>query len=320
MRAYWRNSLRNLLAIASVSVLLAGCLETTLSLTGGSPGGSGPASVPPNAPPTIKGVPASTHVIVGESFSFRPIAADADRDALTFSISNRPAWLQFDPKTGTLSGTPAMADVGVYANIAIAVSDGHTAVGGPAFAMTVTTTAVNQPPIIAGTPVTTAHAGQAYAFTPTASDPGGKPLTFSIANKPAWATFSTATGALTGTPVTADLGTFANVAISVSAGSFSAALAPFTITVQPTILGSATVSWQPPTQRADGTPLTNLAGFVIYYGNAAGSYPNRITVTNPGLTTYVIDALPSGTYYFVATAYDAAGYESAYSASASKTI
>jgi len=178
----------------------------------------------------------------------------------------------------------------------------------------------SQPPTISGAALTTAHVGQAYTFTPSASDPGGKPLTFSITNMPPWASFSPSTGTLTGTPSSTDAGSFANVAITVSDGSRSASLAPFTITVQPPAMGSATISWQAPTQRADGTPLTNLAGFRIYYGNAIGTYPVKITVANSGLNTYVVDNLPSGTYYFVTTAYDATGYESAYSAPASKTI
>ena len=47
---------------------------------------------------------------------------------------------------------------------------------------------------------TSVNENQAYSFTPTASDPDGNGLTFSITNKPNWASFSTTTGALTGTP------------------------------------------------------------------------------------------------------------------------
>ena len=176
------------------------------------------------------------------------------------------------------------------------------------------------PPTISGAPATSASTGHAYAFTPAASAAGGKALSFAIANKPAWASFSTSTGALAGTPTTTDVGTFANVAITVSDGARTASLAPFTITVRPGTVGSATLSWLPPTQRTDGTALMNLAGYRIYYGNTPGNYPSTITVANPGLSTYVIDNLPSGTYYFVASAYDAVGNESSYSTPASKTI
>ena len=61
-------------------------------------------------------------------------------------------------------------------------------------------------------------AGTAYSFTPTASDPDGNTLTFSIANKPSWATFNTGTGRLQGTPSAGDVGTTTGIVISVSDG------------------------------------------------------------------------------------------------------
>jgi len=59
-------------------------------------------------------------------------------------------------------------------------------------------------------------------FQPQASDPNGRRLTFSVQNKPAWATFSTTTGALTGSPTPA--GTYSNIVIGVTDGTASAAL------------------------------------------------------------------------------------------------
>jgi hypothetical protein len=78
--------------------------------------------------------------------------------------------------------------------------------------------------------------------------------------------------------------------------------------------GSVTLTWQPPTQNADGSPLTNLAGYKIYVGTDAGIYNHReIMLDNPGLTAYVIENLGHGTYYFVATAVNSAGIESFFS-------
>src|SRR5213075_57921 len=110
-------------------------------------------------------------------------------------------------------------------------------------AFSITVAAANNPPTISGSPPTTGSVGTLYTFTPTASDPDtGTTLTFSVANKPAWATFSTTTGQLSGTPTAA--GTFSNIAISVSDGKApTVALAAFSITVSasnspPTISGS----------------------------------------------------------------------------------
>jgi hypothetical protein len=75
--------------------------------------------------------------------------------------------------------------------------------------------------------------------------------------------------------------------------------------------GAVTLAWQPPTENADGSPLTNLAGYRIYVGTAAGVYNHsEIMLDNPGLTTYVIENLTHGTYYFAATAVKSTGLES----------
>jgi len=90
--------------------------------------------------------------------------------------------------------------------------------------------------------------------------------------------------------------------------------------VQALATNSTTLSWVPPTQNTDGTPLTDLAGFKIYWGPAAGTYPNSVTLNNPGLSTYVVNSLGSGTYFFAAAALNSSGAESALSGPATKII
>jgi hypothetical protein len=174
--------------------------------------------------------------------------------------------------------------------------------------------------MISGIPATSVMQGTQYTFQPTASDANGDPLTFSIVNTPAWATFTTSTGRLQGTPTAGNVGTTSGIIISVTDGLASRALSAFNITVQATATGSATLSWQPPTQNSDGSPLTNLAGYKVYWGNSLGTYPSSVTLNNPGLATYVVGNLVPGTYYFVVTALNTAGTESQHSNSASKTI
>lgn len=58
-----------------------------------------------------------------------------------------------------------------------------------------------------------------------------------------------------------------------------------------------TLTWVPPTENTDGTPLTDLSGYIILYGPGVGMLDQTITLTNPGLTTYVIDGLTLGTPY-----------------------
>ena len=274
-------------------------------------------NVAANGAPTISGSPATT-VTTGQAYSFTPTASDPDGNTLTFSIVNRPLWAAFSTSTGRLSGTPTSTSVGEYIDIRISVSDGQATASLAPFSITVAQ--ANRAPTIAGTPATTIVEGQAYSFTPTASDPDGDPLSFSITNQPSWATFSTSSGILSGTPGTGTVGTYSNIQITVSDGTLQASLAAFSITVQQAANGSATLTWTPPTTRTDGSPLTNLAGYRLRYGNSAGNYPNTITISNPGLTTYMVQNLAVGTYFFVLAAYDAAGSESVNSNPVSKTI
>ena len=271
-----------------------------------------------NRAPTITGTP-STTATQGTAYSFQPTAADPDSDPLTFAIANRPTWATFNVNTGLLQGTPGASNVGTFNNIVISVSDGKASTPLPAFSITVASS--NTPPVISGTPPTTATVGTQYTFTPTASDANaGTTLTFSITNKPGWAAFSTSTGALSGTPGLIDIGTTTGIVIAVSDGTLTASLPAFNVTVQALAIGSATLSWTAPTQNTDGTPLTNLAGFKIYWGPTAGNYPNSVTLNNPGLSTYVVESLGSGTYFFAATALSSSGAESALSTTATKTI
>ncbi|WP_287603400.1 ImpA family metalloprotease [Thiothrix sp.] len=187
------------------------------------------ASVP-NSAPTINGTPATT-VNVGESYSFTPTASDVDNDIKTFNIINKPTWATFDTDTGALSGTPAGTDVGTSAGIVISVTDGKsTPVSLAAFNIEVIQP--NRAPTLEGTPATAVNVGESYSFTPTASDADNDTLTFSIANKPAWATFDTTTGALTGTPAATDAGTTSDIVITVTDNKAEAvSLSAFAITV-----------------------------------------------------------------------------------------
>jgi hypothetical protein len=183
--------------------------------------------------------------------------------------------------------------------------------------------AVNNPPTINGNPTTSVAVNSTYSFTPSAGDIDGDALTFSISNAPSWATFNATSGTLSGTPGTGDAGAYQNIVISVSDGTVSASLAAFTITVTDSTpsTGSATLTWLAPTSNVDETPITDLAGFNIYYGTAPGAYDNVININNPGISSYVIENLTANTtYHFAVTAVDMAGNESTYSNPVSATI
>lgn len=292
----------------------------TAAFSSVSLGGSGttPSPSPTNSPPVISGAP-STAVTVGAQYAFTPTATDADGDSLTYSITNRPSWATFSASNGRLAGTPTSSHIGSYSNVVIRVSDGKATAQLPAFTIVVSNVA-NRAPVISGTPPTQVMQGTGYSFQPAASDADGDPLTFSIANAPPWASFSSSTGRLQGTPTAADVGTYGNIVIRVSDGKTTTALPAFGVTVLAVASGSATLSWTPPTTNTDGSPLTNLAGYRVYWGPAAGNYTSSVTLSNAGLTAYVVSSLAPGRYYFVVTALSSTGVESTFSNVASKLI
>jgi hypothetical protein len=295
---------------------------------GGGSGGSGQTSLPvdlPNNPPQIVGTPIGT-ALVGQLYRFTPSATDADGDVLTFRIENRPDWATFSPSTGRLEGTPPSTAQPVYQRILISVTDGQAFSELPAFDLAVQGGGggggANAAPTISGTPAASVIAGNAYEFTPQAVDPEGQPLTFTVTGRPAWATFDAATGRLSGTPSASDVGTYSGIVITVSDGAASASLAGFSIAVQAVQVGtgSATIAWTPPTSNTDNSPLTNLAGYRIYYGTSSGNLTQVLNLPNPGISSGVVENLAAGTWYFAVTSYNASNVESERSNVTSKTI
>lgn len=181
-------------------------------------------------------------------------------------------------------------------------------------------TALNSAPTISGSPPPSILEGQPYEFTPTASDVDGDTLEFTIARKPSWASFDRTTGRLAGTPDSEDVGNFTNIGISVSDGTVSAALTAFDITVNQIALGQATLSWNPPTANSDGSTLTDLSGYRIYYGRNRDNLTEVVVLNNPGLTRYVVENLSPARWYFSMTSRNSEGVESVRSALAAKTI
>lgn len=270
-----------------------------------------------NMPPIISGTPPAS-VTVGATYAFQPSASDPDGDPLGFTAQNRPPWATFDTATGRLAGTPQAGDAGTYSNISISVSDGSTTASLPAFSITVNEN--NSPPVISGSPPAQTTADQTWTFTPTASDPDGDVLTFTAQNAPSWATLNASTGTMSGTPGTGDVGTYSNIVITVSDGTASASLPAFSVEVIQAATGFAELSWTAPTTNTDGTALTDLVAYRIYYGTSAGSYSASAYIDNPGLTTYTVENLSPATWYFVATAVNSSGVESQFSNEASKTV
>jgi hypothetical protein len=173
---------------------------------------------------------------------------------------------------------------------------------------------------ISGNPPSSITQGTSFSFTPTVNNPSGGALTFTITNLPGWASFNPGNGRISGTPGPNDVGTYANIRITASNGADSVTSAAHTVEVVGTATGSVTLSWLPPTQNADGTPLVDLAGYRLYWGMSPAQLDNAVTLSNPSITTYVFDQLTPATWYFGATALNADGVESSMSNLASRAV
>jgi hypothetical protein len=221
--------------------------------------------------------------------------------------------MQFD------SISPRSAGTNFRVSVLVVLASLTACGGGEGGGGSATTNAV---PTISGSPGTNIAAGTAYSFQPVAADPEGATLSYSIQNKPTWATFSTSTGSLTGTPTSGNVGTSSNIIISVSDGTNTTAMSAFSVTVNAAAsnVGTLRVEWTAPTLNTDGSTLADLAGFRVYYGTSAGAMTQSLNVPGAAVRTATLTSLATGTYYVSVTAYSTGGTESVLSNPASGTV
>ncbi|WP_144394703.1 putative Ig domain-containing protein [Pleionea sediminis] len=181
-----------------------------------------------NDSPTITST-AVTSVNEDAAYSYTFTATDVDvGDTLTLSAPTLPTWLSFDSGTGALTGTPTNDEVGNH-NVTLRVNDGTVDVDE---SFTITVSNVNDDPVVTSTAVTSVDEDSAYSYTFTVNDVDvGDALTLSAPTLPTWLSFNTSTGALTGTPLDADVGDH-NVTLRVNDGTVNVDQS-FTITVNP---------------------------------------------------------------------------------------
>ncbi|WP_345853396.1 Ig-like domain-containing protein [Shewanella algae] len=196
-----------------------------------------------NAAPTVTQSFTVNAVVPGAPMSVSAVAADASATvsfsapASTGGVAISSYTVTSSPGGFTASGTGSPLTVSGLSNgtgYSFTVSASNIAGTGPASSPsnTVTPEPDNKAPSISGTPAGSVDQDSYYSFIPTATDPDQDPLTFSISNKPAWASFNTASGELSGTPLREHVGVSDNIIIRVSDGALSTDLAPFSVEVK----------------------------------------------------------------------------------------
>ncbi|POE02606.1 putative Ig domain-containing protein [Pectobacterium odoriferum] len=197
-----------------------------------------------NEAPVVSGTIAAQSIAQGGNLNVTVPAGtftDPDGDTLTLSATLAdgtalPAWLSFNPATGTFSGTPANGDVGSM-TIKVTATDGSNASVSTTFGLTVTN--VNDAPVVSGTIAaqSIAQGGNLNVTVPagTFTDPDGDTLTLSATLAdgtalPSWLSFNPATGTFSGTPANGDVGSL-TIKVTATDGSNASVSTTFGLTV-----------------------------------------------------------------------------------------
>ena len=174
---------------------------------------------------------------------------------------------------------------------------------------------------LSGTPPSQVMQGSQLNFAPNISNPNNVSLTFTATNLPSWASINPSTGRITGTPSSADVGTYTGISITVSGGGESFTSPSYSIMVVATAAGSATLTWTPPTQYTDGASLV-IDHYNLYVAGSQSALGGATPITvGAGQTSHTVVQLSTGqTWYFAITAVDASNIESVFSNIAQKAL
>ncbi len=245
------------LAIDPASGLLSGTplngdvgsiqIEITATDAAGASATSAPFSIDvanTNDPPTVTPIDAQT-ATEGSPFNLdvSPFFDDADAgDSLTFGATLAgggalPAWLNVDPASGVLSGTPSNADVGTIQVEITATDVAGASVTSAPFSIGVGDT--NAPPTVTAIGDQSATEDLPFDFDSSAffdDVDAGDSLTFGATLAgggalPAWLNVDPASGVLSGTPSNDDVGTIQVEITATDAAGAGVTSAPFSIDV-----------------------------------------------------------------------------------------
>lgn len=170
--------------------------------------------------------------------------------------------------------------------------------------------AINRAPTITAVADGYARVGETFSFEPAAADADGDALRYSATNLPPWASLDPNNGRITGTPGPNDQGVYELITIEVADAGRRAETAPFSITVIGDVnTGVATLRWEAPPSKLDGSPLDDLAGYRILFGRTAEDLDQSVLIDDPSITSYEFTELAKGIWYFAVVAVNAGGLE-----------
>ena len=80
---------------------------------------------------------------------------------------------------------------------------------------------------------------------------------------------------------------------------------------EPGIGAPVALTWEAPTANTNGTPLDDVAGYVIEYGPDPSLLGRSVRIQNPTANTYTMQDLSPGVWYFAVHAFTSAGVQGA---------
>jgi YbbR domain-containing protein len=320
-------------ASVNLTGLAAGTYNTAITVT--APGAvtktvSVALTVTAPAIPAIGLSPTSltfTGAVGGTNPAPKPITiSNSGTGTLSWTASDNTPWLALSPASGTNTGTVNASvnltglTAGTY-NTAITVTAPDATTKTVPVALTVTAPTT---PAIGLSPTSLTFTASVGGTTPapkpvTISNSGGGTLSWTASENTAWLTLSPVSGTNSGTVnASVNLTGLAagshNAIITVAASGTSISPRQIPVTLNITTASTATLSWNAGTE-------SDLAGYKVYRGTASGTYGAPLATLPKTITSHTATGLQNGTtYFFVITAYDNAGNESAYSNEVSKSI
>lgn len=259
--------------------------------------------------PTLSLNPAGPiSVNAGTQVAIAATAQEASANAtLTFSLNGAPAGVAFVGQSvfnnvpantneiANIKWTPTPAQVGSY-TFNVVVTDGAGLIATQPITINVDPAPPNLPPTVQNPGAQTVNVGTNANIQITAQDPESQPLTYTATGLPAWASISSTTGLITGTPGVGDIGGPTSITVNVSDG-VNTVSTTFTLTVVQT-------ANQPPVVSNPGTWIVSAGSFgtISVFAHDPESQPLTYTASanlptwvtlNPSAAGVILSGTPS---------------------------
>jgi Bacterial Ig-like domain (group 2) len=291
-------------------------LFSVMTLSACGAGGSGTVKVSSSGTQanltSIELTPTNPSIAVGTNQQFTVTGVYSDHS--TQDVTQFAQWTSSDTNKVTVSSAGMASGKGIGSATVTAHVDGFS----HASPVTVTGAVLQSLAINPTNPSIAKGTTQQFTVTGTFSDHSTQDLTTTVT----WASSSTGVASISNAAGSKGLATAVGAGTTTITATSGSVANTTTLTV--TGSGTASLTWDAPTQFTDGTylnPATDIKTYKLYYGTVDQNYTQIITFTNPGtLTVTEPVTLPAGTYCFVVTSVSQSGDESLYSNQVWKTF